>query len=420
MRRSRRGTVLLKRRDVRSVTEDQRCWFNTPTVIPQPDIDTASSPHTMSQQRKEVVWSIKKNLFRLSSAQLYEVARDLASGSQDIDQLSATDEEGCMDYVIAYMQSQDLQGQEDEGLSTLLRLNDITCKLLETELSAEITPNVAPSSSPTPTPLDLASRPPHPQFNRPDNIIPPDHTYSSSNPQFNDTIMQPRSHANPMNNAATQPGEELRRVYEELGKKLRLLEATSPVTVPNHHSEAVSAPLLQTPQERMVPLKDLQFLQRREFKVHGGQVGDQCSEISYNSISKQIDEGLKDGFLEPEVVRGVLRIIKPGTFKDMLSNKDELTVPELKVFLRSHLGQKATTEMFQELMCARQGEQESPQQFLYRMIGLKPRLLFQSKQVNTDISYDPKTILGGLHQHDLPGSGSETGRPSSETETTHL
>lgn len=48
--------------------------------------------------------------------------------------------------------------------------------------------------------------------------------------------------------------------------------------------------------------------------------------------------------------------------------------------------------MFQELMCARQAEQESPQQFLYRMIGLKQRLLFQSKQASTDISYDPKTI----------------------------
>lgn len=88
----------------------------------------------------------------------------------------------------------------------------------------------------------------------------------------------------------------------------------------------------------------------------------------------------------------MLRISKPGTFKDMLSNKEDLAVPELKVFLRSHLGEKATTQMFQELMCARQAEQMSPQQFLYRMIGLKQRLLFQSKQASTDISYHLKTI----------------------------
>ena len=76
----------------------------------------------------------------------------------------------------------------------------------------------------------------------------------------------------------------------------------------------------------------------------------------------------------------------------MLVKKDSITVSELKGFLRSHLGEKATTEMFQELMCARQSDQESPQQFLYRMIGLKQKLLFQSRQFATDSSYDPKTI----------------------------
>ncbi|KAL4009661.1 hypothetical protein ACER0C_003513 [Sarotherodon galilaeus] len=109
-------------------------------------------------------------------------------------------------------------------------------------------------------------------------------------------------------------------------------------------------------------------------------------------MCKQIDEGIKEGFTETEVIRGVLRIVKPGVFKDMLINKDEITVNELKGFLRSHLGEKASTELFQELMCARQSEQETPQQFLYRMIGLKQKILFQSKQVSTDIRYEPKTI----------------------------
>lgn len=100
----------------------------------------------------------------------------------------------------------------------------------------------------------------------------------------------------------------------------------------------------------------------------------------------------KEGFAEAEVVCGVLRIIKPGTFKDMLINKEEMTLSELKGFLRFHLGKKAMTDMFQELMCAWQTEQESLQQFLYHMIGLKQKLHFQSRQANPDISYDPKTI----------------------------
>lgn len=65
-------------------------------------------------------------------------------------------------------------------------------------------------------------------------------------------------------------------------------------------------------------LRDLPYLHRREFKVHRGQIGDHSSDICYNSMCRQIEEGVKYNFTDSEVVRGVLRIIKPGNFKDML------------------------------------------------------------------------------------------------------
>ncbi len=37
-------------------------------------------------------------------------------------------------------------------------------------------------------------------------------------------------------------------------------------------------------------------------------------------------------------------------------------------------------------------ETETPQQFLYRVIGLKQKILFAIKQSNTDVSYSPATI----------------------------
>lgn len=43
-------------------------------------------------------------------------------------------------------------------------------------------------------------------------------------------------------------------------------------------------------------------------------------------------------------------------------------------------------------MCAKQNEHETPQQFLYRVIGLKQRILFGSKQPGTDIRYSPDTV----------------------------
>lgn len=111
--------------------------------------------------------------------------------------------------------------------------------------------------------------------------------------------------------------------------------------------------------DKMVSFRELSHLYRREFKIQGGQTGDQGSDISYNSVCRQIEEGLKEQFSDADVVRAVLRVIKPGNFKDMLMVKDDLSVDELKSFLHSHLGEQSNTELFQELMCTKQKDSET-------------------------------------------------------------
>lgn len=158
--------------------------------------------------------------------------------------------------------------------------------------------------------------------------------------------------------------------------------------VPPHSSTQTGATTHHM-SEQVVSLKDLPYIRRRESKVQGGQIGDHSSDISYNNVCRQIEEGVKDNFTESEIVRGVLRIIKPGDFKDMLVNKEDMTVAELKGFLQSHLGERNSTELFQELICAKQNEHETPQQFLYRVIGLKQKILFSSKQSEAEMKYTP-------------------------------
>lgn len=112
----------------------------------------------------------------------------------------------------------------------------------------------------------------------------------------------------------------------------------------------------------LVKLSDVAaFLPRREYKIHGGQISDHDSDLSFNNLCKQIDEGLAEGFTPAEVIRTVLKITKPGTFRDMLITKDGLTIDELKRFLRVHLREKSSTELFQELSNAKQNDRESPQ-----------------------------------------------------------
>lgn len=186
--------------------------------------------------------------------------------------------------------------------------------------------------------------------------------------------------------------QQMLKMYEELGRKI---QATNPCTMAPQ-SSSLSSPIqtyhtsYNTDDQRL--RRELPYISRREFKIYGGQIGDSTSEISFNSLCRQMEEGINEHFSECEIIRGVLKITKPGHFKEMLMEKEDLTVQELKGLLQSHLGDKSSTELFQNLMCARQGENENAQQFLHRVIGLKQNIQFASKHSTAEISYDAKTI----------------------------
>lgn len=144
--------------------------------------------------------------------------------------------------------------------------------------------------------------------------------------------------------------------------------------------------------ESMIALRDLPLLLRKEFKIHGEQIGDSASDISYSNISQQIDQGIKEKHTEDEIIRVVFRVIKhQRNFNEMLSSKDDMTISELKSFLQSHLGEKSSTELFQDLMNLKHHEHESPPQFIYRMMGLKQKVIFTSRQTDADSKYEACT-----------------------------
>ncbi len=317
----------------------------------------------------------------------------LGTDQPGADKLSSADEENCIDHILTYMQSEGLAESEDEGMGHLLSLNDVVLRVMHH--------------------CDLVEMPVLDEGAQKSTSI------VQTTPQHFTT--QPQ-HPNPYIHTTTPKVEQLQQMYEELGRKLQECTVTAttssslsathggacpmnsyttddPLMTVNttqggslpHHQGHVN-PIPHHTAERLVSLKDLAYLQRKEFRLHGGQISDTTSDMTYNSICKQIDEGLQEKHTEGEIIRGVLRAIKPGNFRDMLTNKDDLTVTELKSFLQSHLGEKSGTELFQDLMCAKQHENETPQQFLYRMIGLKQRIMFTAKHTASVVKYDASTI----------------------------
>lgn len=322
----------------------------------------------MSTLRKELVWRIKKNLFRLSGSEAYEVARTIDADHRGVDWLDPTDEESCINHILDFMHSEALLESEDEGMGHLLSLSDMVSSVINRNDDVDLPVVVADGVAST---LSSGTQIAHPvqTTTQSQNTSPPTNTppHNLSSP----TDIQPHNFI---------PSVNIQAYNSSLPTNTQSHNLTPPTIMQPHNTSP------------FVSLQDLAYFQRKEFRIHGGQIGDTTSDITYSNICKQIEEGLTEKHTEGEIIRGVLRVIKPGNFRDMLINKDDLTVIELKSFLHSHLGERSGTELFQDLMCAKQHENETPQQFLYRMIGLKQKIMFTAKQTTSVVKYDASTI----------------------------
>lgn len=341
-------------------------------------------------ERKRLVWDIKKTLLTLSVDELFQIAKSVgAVPGMDESRVNSTDEEGCFEYICSFMSSEPLLELEDSGMAHLLNLReviDIAIQGRASQVAVEI--DVMGSGD-----VSHANN----------NVDPTDADDATDFGVASATHMTPST-------ARDTRDTELQKIltsYEELSRQIMQCKHTHPpqsvapssvkINVTSQSSNVTDTRGLSentTPltHDKLISLRELSYLHRRELKIQGGQIGDQGSDLSYNSVCRQMEDGLKEQFSDAEVVRAVLKVIKPGTFKDMLMNKDDLTVEELKAFLHSHLGEQSNTELFQELMCTKQKDSETPQQFLYRVIGLKQKIMLASKHADTGVKYSASTV----------------------------
>lgn len=145
---------------------------------------------------------------------------------------------------------------------------------------------------------------------------------------------------------------------------------------------------------------------QKDFKISGliGDLG-QKDRLSFSSLARQIEGGLKKGYAEQEIVDSVVRAITPGLqLRSYLEGKAGLTLPMLRRILRSHYQEKNATELYKQLTTEAQRTRETPQSFLIRALDLRQKILFASQEDDSGLKYDPAlvqnmflhTVLTGL------------------------
>ncbi|KAL1277383.1 hypothetical protein QQF64_024056 [Cirrhinus molitorella] len=279
------------------------------------------------RMRKRLVWDIRKDLITLPSAELFHIAKVIGPvQGKNSSELDLEDSEGCFEYINAFMSSEALLETEDQGMSELLSLQE-TVTAAKQVCTTACTTDVDPNTHVT-------------------HVSPP-LTTNEQTLTTNSTYLTPPHAATDLGGvkgAGPRTNTDLSKMlaeYEALSRKIQQYMTTptqhTEVAQPGAQSSAIlPPPLHQTEQSQRAahsstfPMLGLPCIQPREFKIHGGQIGDHSSDISYNNVCRQMDAGLRENFSDTDIIRGVLRIIKPGIFKDMLINKDDMTVDELK------------------------------------------------------------------------------------------
>ena len=138
-------------------------------------------------------------------------------------------------------------------------------------------------------------------------------------------------------------------------------------------------------------MENLKSILRREFSFVGilGPQG-QKENLSFMSLNRQIEEGLKRGYEEKEVIDGIIKCISSSLpLKDYIEAMRESGLETINKILRAHFQEKNASELYTSLTNLVQNTNEEPQNFLLRALNLREKVTFASKAGNSKVKYEP-------------------------------
>ena len=130
------------------------------------------------------------------------------------------------------------------------------------------------------------------------------------------------------------------------------------------------------------------FIKFKEYKINGkiGTPG-QKDRLIFSRLIFQINNGLKNGYSEHEICDAVIKSMAPDlALRTYLEGKDNLNLKTLSRTLRSHFKEPNATSLFTELSNSKQLPSESAQEFVARLMSLRQKILFISKEDNCGYS----------------------------------
>lgn len=86
-----------------------------------------------------------------------------------------------------------------------------------------------------------------------------------------------------------------------------------------------------------------------------------------------------------EITDAVIRAVPAGGMRCYLAGKSELTLGSLRQILRANNKEKSAPELYSEQYHLLQHTKESPTDFLFRVLNLRQKILFQGRKGRSEI-----------------------------------
>ena len=105
-------------------------------------------------------------------------------------------------------------------------------------------------------------------------------------------------------------------------------------------------------------------------------------------------DGQGKGYKDSEIIEGIIRAIQPqNKLRGYLEGRPSLDLHKVISIIRSYYKEHTATELYQQLSTLAQETRETPQDFLFRALDLRQRVIFATKEKSgSAMTYDDKLV----------------------------
>lgn len=323
----------------------------------------------MAEDREEYLLETEKKLLELTVKELHRVCEYCAIAGKDNELIQGKSRRALVKHVIKFCERDELLAREDEGMSVLFDLNDTLDAMLESRLETGAAGSMPLVSSPAVGEGEekaiQAANPTSTAAQAAD---------ISSREQRDGTSLP-----SPLHGPAARGN----------GTQRRCRELLSSCCVSSAHSNC-----------------------RKDFRING-HVGESNSKdgLSFSSLEHQIENGLRKGYPDVEIVEAVIRSVSAGLkLRSYLEGKTDLTLATLRKILGAHYAEKDATVLYQQLTEAVQGPYETSLDFLVRVLDLRQKVLFASERAQSGPKYNKELVHSQCFQSIMTGLSNDNVR----------